>query len=95
LATLVDMPGNLVYSTDMTTTEYPISKFGARWVVDGPRGRFHTRTKREAEAQLAEDIEKMTCPECGGPLTFSVDGSERFLFHIESTDCAPDPWPTW
>ncbi len=28
-------------------------RFGARWVTDGPSGRFHTRTRAEALAVLA------------------------------------------
>lgn len=35
-------------------SEYPIVKFGARWVCDGPKGRFHARTKAEAERLLRE-----------------------------------------
>jgi hypothetical protein len=41
----------------MTTTQtpdYPIYKFGARWICDGPEGRFSARTKAEAIRLLDE-----------------------------------------
>lgn len=34
--------------------QYPIVAFGARWVCDGPKGRFHARTKAEAVRLLRE-----------------------------------------
>lgn len=36
----------------MTTTEFPITKFGGRWICDGPEGRFSARSKKEAQALL-------------------------------------------
>lgn len=35
--------------------DYPIVRMGARWVCDGPFGRFHARTKRDAERMLTEN----------------------------------------
>lgn len=37
---------------------YPIYKFGARWICDGPDGRFHAKTKSEAETLLAASLER-------------------------------------
>ena len=75
------------------SAEFPIVKFGARWVCDGPDGRFHTRTKAEAERLLSEALGRSrACPECGTEMVRSpLDPG--FLIHVESTDCAPDPWP--
>lgn len=33
---------------------YPVWKFGARWICDGPEGRFHAKTKAEAIRMLRE-----------------------------------------
>lgn len=59
----------------MTSSEHdhqPV-KFGNRWVVDGPHGRFHAPTKKVAEAMLANGgfTEKQTCTNCGRPLTWA------------------------
>jgi hypothetical protein len=36
--------------------------------------------------------ETFTCPACGTEMIRSpLDAN--FLMHVESTDCAPDPWP--
>jgi hypothetical protein len=37
--------------------------------------------------------ETFICPECGTEMIRSPTDPE-FLMHVESTDCAPDPWPT-
>jgi hypothetical protein len=55
---------------------FPISKFGARWVCDGPDGRFHARTKKEVERLLTEvlaDEKKPDDPH--GPLAHTVEGT--------------------
>jgi hypothetical protein len=40
--------------TDNEGNEYPVYKFGARWVCEGPKGRFHAHTKRELQRLLRE-----------------------------------------
>lgn len=43
-------------------------------------------------AATARD-ETFICPECGTEMIRSpLDAN--FLIHVESTDCAPEPWPT-
>lgn len=42
------------YEVALKVDPHPIVKFGARWVCDGPLGRFHARTKGDAQAMLAE-----------------------------------------
>jgi hypothetical protein len=42
--------------TPATVEGYPLFRFGARWICDGPLGRFHTRTKSEATELLYADI---------------------------------------
>lgn len=37
--------------------------------------------------------ETFICPECGREMIRSPLDPE-FLMHVESTDCAPEPWPT-
>lgn len=77
-----------------SASTYPIVKFGGRWVCDGPDGRFHASTKTEAQRLLVEALDKtFTCPECGTEMVLSPI-NPGFLIHVESTDCAPDPWPT-
>jgi hypothetical protein len=35
-------------------TDYPIYKFGGRWICDGPNGRFAAKTKAEVQRLLRE-----------------------------------------
>jgi hypothetical protein len=75
-------------------TDYPLYKWGARWICEGPDGHFHARTKTEALRMLTETLDRtMPCPECGTEMIRSPR-DPSFLIHVESTDCAPEPWPT-
>jgi len=40
-----------------------------------------------------DDVETFACPECGTAMVRSPSDRD-FLMHVESTDCAPEPWPT-
>lgn len=42
------------FTGGMTENQYPIVKFGSKWMCDGPEGRFFAHTKAEAIRLLNE-----------------------------------------
>lgn len=65
---------------------------------DGEEDRWTAYTMRGGEyvcdeVEVEVEVEAFACPECGTEMIRNPYNTE-VLLHVESTDCAPEPWPT-